>query len=248
MPLEKDKVILQKYVYLYEHINEIHQQNKRKVAQKRAKKRMNVEISEEDSENIPELLMYSSLYRAAERRNNLTLSEMEASERFTGVFDTQSQPQSTKSPLPSDHLSVITSTNESSTFRFEELCLILLRGVMERLVLQLNPCQESSRETLPAVYTTQAKSYSGNQWKEVMQLCRSHSSECTTMIVRLYPQVPVLRTELSRLILEFPEKYIHCPDCAMDYILDVTDTTKRWLLYWTQPALTTVIILLDNNH
>ena len=150
-------MILQKYVFLYEHINEVHQQNKRQVAQRRAKRKMNMETSEEDSENLPELLMYSYLYRAAERRNNLTLSEVDSSEHFTGVFDSQSQTQPTKSPLPSDHLSVITSTNESSSFRFEELCLILLRGVMERLVLQLNPCQESSRETLPTVYTTQAK-------------------------------------------------------------------------------------------
>lgn len=236
-------MILQKYVFLYEHINEVHQQNKRQVAQRRAKRKMNMETSEEDSENLPELLMYSYLYRAAERRNNLTLSEVDSSEHFTGVFDSQSQTQPTKSPLPSDHLSVITSTNESSSFRFEELCLILLRGVMERLVLQLNPCQESSRETLPTVYTTQAKNYSVNQWKEVMQLCRTHSSECTIVIVHLYPQIPVLRTELSKLILEFPEKYIHCPDCVMDYILNNNDTNKRWLLYWTQPSLTTVTTL-----
>ena len=32
--------------------------------------------------------------------------------------------------------------------RYEELCLILLRGVMERLVLQLNPCQEAAREVV----------------------------------------------------------------------------------------------------
>ena len=130
---------------------------------------------------------------------------------------------------------------------------------MERLYLQLNPCQDVSRgldlkvgsesqSVLPVSYTTQARSYSVNQWKEVMQLCRAHSSECTVMIVKLYPQIATLRSELTRLILESPEKYLHCADCVSDFILHMDEASTRWLLYWTQPNLPTVTIAEGDKH
>ena len=46
------------------------------------------------------------------------------------------------------------------------------------------------------MYTTQANTYTVNQWKDVMLLSRSHSSECTVKIVKLYPQIGVLRSEV----------------------------------------------------
>ena len=259
MPLEKAKSTLQKYTKLYKEITKVHQQNKGVITQRKARRRVNMDLSDEETENLPELSLYSSLYRSAELRNHLTPSDIDSVEQSIGVFDTQSQHHSSKSPLASDHLSVITSTNDSSSFRFEELCLILLRGVMERLYLQLNPCQDVSRgldlkvgsesqSVLPVSYTTQARSYSVNQWKEVMQLCRAHSSECTVMIVKLYPQIATLRSELTRLILESPEKYLHCADCVSDFILHMDEASTRWLLYWTQPNLPTVTIAEGDKH
>ena len=259
VPLEKAKSTLQKYTKLYKEITKVHQQNKGVITQRKARRRVNMDLSDEETENLPELSLYSSLYRSAELRNHLTPSDIDSVEQSIGVFDTQSQHLSSKSPLASAPLSVITATNDSSSFRFEELCLILLRGVMERLYLQLNPCQDVSRgldlkvgsesqSVLPVSYTTQARSYSVNQWKEVMQLCRAHSSECTVMIVKLYPQIATLRSELTRLILESPEKYLHCADCVSDFILHMDEASTRWLLYWTQPNLPTVTIAEGDKH
>ena len=133
------KSVVEKMMFLFKQLNEIHASNKKLLSQRNAKKR----AEEEEEDNV---VFFSSLYASLQRRNGLAGRES-ASADPSGVFDTQSLSGSLHTPLQSDHLSVIASTSESP-IRYEELCLILLRGVMERLVLQLNPCMESSRETV----------------------------------------------------------------------------------------------------
>lgn len=131
-------------MFLFKQLSEIHTANKKLLSLRNAKKHKEEEEEEEEEED--NVVFFSSLYASLQRRNGLAGRES-ASADPSGVFDTQSLSGSLHTLLQSDHLSVIASTSESP-IRYEELCLILLRGVMERLVLQLNPCMESSRETV----------------------------------------------------------------------------------------------------
>ena len=140
----------------------------------------------------------------------------------------------------SDGFSAVTSITDQTSLQHEELCLILLRGVMERLILQLDPCQHDNNEKDYTSFTTQSKTYTSTQWKDVMQLAQDHSAECAVQIAKLYPQVPELRSKLAKMVVDHPEQYIHLAECVLDYIRYSGDQTKRWLLYWTQPSLTTV--------
>ena len=137
------KTVVEKMMFLFKELSEIHAANKKLLSLRNAKKRVEEEDEEEDN-----VVFFSSLYASLQKRNGLAGRECTSSDN-SGVFDTQSLSGSLHTPLQSDHLSVIASTSESP-IRYEELCLILLRGVMERLVLQLNPCMESSRETVRA--------------------------------------------------------------------------------------------------
>ena len=137
------KSVVEKMMFLFKQLSKIHAANKKLLSQRNAKKHKEEEEEEEEEDNV---VFFSSLYASLQRRNGLAGRES-ASADPSGVFDTQSLSGSLHTPLQSDHLSVIASTSESP-IRYEELCLILLRGVMERLVLQLNPCMESSRETV----------------------------------------------------------------------------------------------------
>ena len=128
-------------------------------------------------------------------RNGRALREGRSGFTFN-VFDSQSTPSASRSPHISDHLTVITSITMSSTIRHEELALVLLRGLIEQYLLKVNPCQNPERELLDESYMTHGKMYTPNQWKDVMQLARAHSSECTVWLARLYPHVSVLQTEV----------------------------------------------------
>lgn len=138
------KSVVEKMMFLFKQLSKIHTANKKLLSLRNAKKHKEEEEEEEEEED--NVVFFSSLYASLQRRNGLAGRES-ASADPSGVFDTQSLSGSLHTPLQSDHLSVIASTSESP-IRYEELCLILLRGVMERLVLQLNPCMESSRETV----------------------------------------------------------------------------------------------------
>lgn len=135
------KTIVEKMMFLCKELNEIHIANKKLLSRRNSKKR-----GEEEEEEDEDVFFFSSLYASLQKRNGLAGREFTSS-NTSGVFDMQSLSGSLYASLQSDHLSVIASTCESP-IRYEELCLILLRGVMERLVLQLNPCMESSRETV----------------------------------------------------------------------------------------------------
>ena len=74
--------------------------------------------------------------------------------------------------------------------------LHVVRGLIEQYLLKVNPCQNPERELLDESYMTHGKMYTPNQWKDVMQLARAHSSECTVWLARLYPHVSVLQTEV----------------------------------------------------
>ena len=145
MDAEGVKGVVEKMMFLFDRFNEIHTQNKKVLSLRKAKKNAAMESAEplQEEENLG---YYSALYASLEKRNGMAVKESPSGN--AGVFDTQSFQGSSQSVRQTDHLSVITSTNGSSMIRYEELCLILLRGVMERLVLQLNPCQEAAREVV----------------------------------------------------------------------------------------------------
>lgn len=266
IPLERNKELLQKYLDLFHFIEDSHQEKKQQLVQEKSKRKYNPEQSPMSTPDLPNLSQFSIPFMAIQKRTAVTTSgypSVSMAETM-GIYDSQLLHTTSKTPRSagmtptgsvgnnnytsntsntnhlSDHLSVMTSVADQTALRHEELCLVLLRGVMERLVLQLNPCQQADRETLPPSFTTQAKTYTANQWKDVMELAQSHSAECTIKIAKLYPQVSIVRSELVRMVVECPAKYLHRAECVMDYILNSDDETKRWLLYWTQPSLATV--------
>lgn len=120
-------------MYIYDHIEEVHLKNKEMLRAKKLK-----HATEEESESESEFDTAFCL-TLLQRRNGLI--DRDQSTINMHVIDTQSQLHSSHTPTIADHLTVVTSTNTSSVIRFEELCLILLRGVMERLSLQISPCQ-----------------------------------------------------------------------------------------------------------
>ena len=198
MDCATSRLLLDRFLDLYDAIMEVHSQTTERLA--RLKSRRTRSPSDASLEDSLDVSLYSPLYHNVEMRNGLSLREGRT-DFAVSVIDSQSTPSNSRSPLNADHLTVITSVASSLTLRYEELALLLLRGVIERYLLKVNPCQNNKRETLPPSYTTNAKTYTTNQWKEVMQLARGHSSECTVQVVKLYPQVAVLRAEVQLKLL-----------------------------------------------
>ena len=126
---------------LYDYVQEIHLKSKETIRSKRLIKKKTSQQQEEDNEDNEEkedIYSTSLLYQSLQKRNGLICHDQQLS--YSHILDSQSLLTGSKGIIV-DHLTVLTSTNSSSTIRFEELCLILLRGVMERLSLQISPCQ-----------------------------------------------------------------------------------------------------------
>lgn len=181
---------------IYDEINVVYLENKKRLAHFKTSRRSHLASDETLDEDALDVAGYSQLFQNVEARNGRALREGGAGLSFN-VFDSQSTPSASRSPHVSDHLTVLTSVTSSSTIRHEELALVLLRGLIERYMLKVNPCQNPEREMLDESYMTHGKMYTPNQWKDVMQLARAHSSECTVWLARLYPHVAVLQTEVG---------------------------------------------------
>lgn len=180
---------------IYDEINVVYLENKKRLAHLKTSRRSHVASDVGLDEDAFDVGLYSQLFQNVEARNGRALREGRSGFTFN-VFDSQSTPSASRSPHTSDHLTVITSITMSSTIRHEELALVLLRGLIEQYLLKVNPCQNPERELLDESYMTHGKMYTPNQWKDVMQLARAHSSECTVWLARLYPHVSVLQTEV----------------------------------------------------
>ena len=127
-------------LFLYDCVQEIHLKSKETIRSKRLikKKTSQQEEIDEEEKEIEDVYSTSLLYQSLQKRNGLICHDQQLS--YSHILDSQSLLAGSKGIIV-DHLTVLTSTNSSSTIRFEELCLILLRGVMERLSLQISPCQ-----------------------------------------------------------------------------------------------------------
>lgn len=185
---------------IYDEINVVYLENKKRLAHLKATRRSHVASDVGLDEDSLDVGLYSQLFQNVEARNGRALQEGSSGFSFN-VFDSHSTPSISRSPHISDHLTVITSITTSSTIRHEELALVLLRGLIEQYMLKVNPCQNPNRELLDDSYMTHGKMYTPNQWKDVMQLARSHSSECTVCLTRLYPHVSTLQSEVVSLSL-----------------------------------------------
>lgn len=126
-------------MFMYDCVKEVHLHNKEMLHKAKLSKKQIIKSSEGDTVE-GDSLHHSLLHSFLQRHNGLINRSFESS-TLHSLMDSQSLLGSSKNSGVADHLTVITSTNSSSTIRFEELCLILLRGEMERLALQVNPCQ-----------------------------------------------------------------------------------------------------------
>ena len=129
-------------LFLYDCVQEIHLKSKETIRSKRLIKKktsQQEEIDEEEEKEIEDVYSTSLLYQSLQKRNGLICHDQQQLS-FSTILDSHSYLSGSRGVM-ADHLTVLTSTNSSSTIRFEELCLILLRGVMERLSLQISPCQ-----------------------------------------------------------------------------------------------------------
>ena len=122
--------ILEKLMSMYDCVEEVYLNNKEALQNRKRQEKANFPDTEFECPSLS--------YISLQRRNGLVSGNPFSFN--TNIIDTQSQLSYEQSSLMADNLSV-SSANYSTSIRFEELCLILLRGSMERLSLQISPCQ-----------------------------------------------------------------------------------------------------------
>ena len=136
--------LLDQLLYLYDAIEEVHlttkeYQRMKKVNAKKVSPSALPLLSETLDE---ETLSQSSLLLSNLKRRNGLVTGNQLSYKTTMIIDSQKDiHKSQKSQSGNDQFTVASSTNAGMNIRYEELCLILLRGYMEKLSLQLSPCQ-----------------------------------------------------------------------------------------------------------